>query len=75
MSNKQEILFIKSFGKSLRKLRRSKKLSQENLANDADIPINQVGRIERGEIATSLSTLYKLAKALDVEVRDLFLEV
>jgi transcriptional regulator with XRE-family HTH domain len=72
VSNKEEIHFIKSFGKRLRALRLSKKLSQENLANDADIPINQVGRIERGEIATSLSTLFKLAKALNVEVKDLF---
>jgi transcriptional regulator with XRE-family HTH domain len=72
VSNKSEIHFIKSFGNRLRVLRRSKELSQENLANDADIPINQVGRIERGEIATSLSTLFKLAKALDIEVKDLF---
>ena len=38
------------FGKHLKKLRTEHGLSQEDLANDADVPINQIGRIERGEI-------------------------
>ncbi len=68
----EEQLFIAKFGDHLRKLRLSKNLSQEMLANDADIPINQVGRIERAEISTSLNTIYKIAKALDVDVKELF---
>lgn len=47
-------------------------LSQENLANDADIPINQIGRIERGEISTTIGTLFNIAIALDIDVKDLF---
>ncbi len=46
-------------------------LSQEDLANDANIPINQVGRIERGEINPSLSTLNSLAKALELRLNQL----
>ena len=42
------------------------------LANDANIPINQIGRIERAEISTSLSTIYKIVKALDIDIKDLF---
>lgn len=64
--------FIKAFGKNLRKLRTSKGVSQESLAYEADIPINQVGRIERGEINTTLVTIKALAEALDVEVIVLF---
>jgi transcriptional regulator with XRE-family HTH domain len=64
--------FEKEFGKRIKKLRLNKNLSQEMLANDADIPINQIGRIERAEISTSLKTIYKIAKALEVEVIDLF---
>lgn len=60
------------FGNRIKKLRLNKNLSQEMLANDADIPINQIGRIERAEISTSLKTIYKIAKALDVEVIELF---
>lgn len=69
---KEEQLFISRFGNHLRTLRLEKNLSQEMLANDADIPINQIGRIERGEISTSLSTIYKIANALEIDIKELF---
>ncbi len=74
MLENEEIQFIQNFGKRLRKIRIEKNLSQENLANDADIPINQVGRIERAEIFTSLKTIYRLSKALNIEIIELFRE-
>jgi len=42
------------------------------LANDANIPINQIGRIERGEINTIITTLHSIAKALNIPTSDLF---
>ena len=48
-------------------LRIEKGFSQEELAYQADIPINQVGRIERGEVNTTISTLFVIANALQVE--------
>ena len=36
------------------------------LANDADIHINQIGRIERAEINTTVKTLVKIANVFDV---------
>ena len=71
MENKEQ-LFLVNFGKQLRKIRTEKNLSQEMLANDANIPINQIGRIERAEISTSLNTIYKIANALGVNVIELF---
>lgn len=68
----KNIKFMKAFGKNLKMLRHKAKLSQEDLANDCDISISQIGRIERGEINTSISTLYVLAKALKMEIKDLF---
>ncbi|MBC7640729.1 MAG: helix-turn-helix transcriptional regulator [Flavobacterium sp.] len=65
-------IFLKKFGESLKKIRITKKLSQEMLANDADIPINQIGRIERAEIGTSLITIFKIANALEISVIKLF---
>lgn len=62
---------IRNFGKHLKIVRMEKGLSQENLANDADIPINQIGRIERGEINPSLSTINSIAKALNIKLYDL----
>lgn len=68
----EEQLFLTKFGNRLREIRLAKNLSQEMLANDADIPINQVGRIERAEISTSLHTVYKIAKALEIDIKELF---
>jgi len=62
---------IKAFGKRVKELRNSQSLSQEELANAADIPLSQVGRIERGEINVTLSTIYALAKGLEVEFQEL----
>jgi len=64
--------FVIEFGKNLQAIRKNKNLSQEDLANDADIPINQVGRIERGEINTTIITLHSIAKALSISITDLF---
>lgn len=63
---------IKAFGRRLRDLRISYGLSQEQLANEAEIPLSQVGRIERGEINPTLSSINVLAKALKVEIKELF---
>ncbi|MEQ7800534.1 helix-turn-helix transcriptional regulator [Pedobacter sp. ASV1-7] len=63
---------IKAFGQRVRNLRNSQELSQEQLANLADIPLSQVGRIERGEINPTLSTIYALANALKIQVNDFF---
>ena len=64
--------YLKAFGRNLYNLRVAKGLSQEQLANKADIPINQVGRIERGEVNTTISTTYVIAKALEVPSKTLF---
>lgn len=47
-----EIELIKSVGEKIRMRRLEINLSQELLSYDANIPRNQVGRIERGEIST-----------------------
>ena len=70
----QEKKFIKKFGERLRELRLSKNLSQEELANTAEIPINQVGRIERGEINTTITTIKVLADSLKIHISELFVD-
>jgi len=68
----EEIEIIKSVGEKIRQKRIELNLSQETLCYDANIPRNQVGRIERGEISTTITTLYKICKALKIEIKDLF---
>ncbi len=58
--------YIEAFGKNLKRLRESKNLSQRELEDLAKISFSQIGRIERGEQNASISTLYALAKALEV---------
>ena len=60
------------FGENLRKQRLLKDLSQEALATKANVPVSQIGRIERGEINTTISTACLLAKILDIPYSELF---
>lgn len=72
MVKNRNIELNKAFGDHLRKLRLAQNLSQEELANLIDVPISQIGRIERGEGNPTISTLYLLSKALKIDLKDLF---
>jgi len=56
---------------NLRAFRRSKGLSQEELADMCDLHRTYVGSVERGERNVTLSTLETLATALGVSVPEL----
>lgn len=51
--------------------RLSKHISQMTLSYDANVPVSQIGRIERGEINTTIGTLYKICTALGIDFKDL----
>jgi len=55
------------FGINLRKLRLQKGLSQEKLAELADLHRNYVGGVERGERNIALLNIVALARALHVK--------
>ncbi|HLO69670.1 MAG TPA: helix-turn-helix transcriptional regulator [Flavipsychrobacter sp.] len=63
---------IKQFGKKLREIRKSKGISQEALAYATDLHLSQIGRIERGEVSTSISFVYLFAEILEVEPTSFF---
>ena len=54
------------FGIAVRRLREQRQLSQEQLAERADLNRSFVGEIERGLASPSLLTVTKLAQALQV---------
>ena len=58
-------------GIKTRLLRIKMKLSQEKLAEFADINKNTIGLIERGEISPTIETLDRIAKALNIELKEL----
>ncbi len=72
MRNSKDTKFVKTFGKNLRKIRLNKGISQEYLADEANITSNQVSRIENGEVNTTIVTINALAKALGVEISEMF---
>lgn len=63
--------FLKELGLKLKELREKKGLSQFQLAIEAEIPKNQVGRIERGQINTSVYNLKRISEALGISLVDL----
>ena len=62
-----------AFGESLKAWRQQRGFSQEELASDAELSPSFVGMLERGEKTTTLLQIGKLADALSIEVKDLFL--
>ena len=60
-------------GANVRRLRRERGLSQEQLAFEAEIDRTYVSQIERAVINPSLLVLHKVAKALGSTVPDLLL--
>ena len=60
------------FGKRLRQVRLERGFSQEELAYSCGLTLSQIGRIERGVINTSLSTVFVIARTLKVELSYLF---
>lgn len=62
----------KEFGKRLQYLRRQASLTQEQLAEQAEISVDFLSLVERGINAPSFDNLEKLAKALGVSVQELF---
>jgi XRE family transcriptional regulator, regulator of sulfur utilization len=66
---------LKILGESIRKHRSQIGMNQEELAERANLHPVYVGKIERGEQWISLHALLRVAKALDVRVRDLVKEL
>ena len=62
----------KEVGSNIRNLRRKKRLTQEKLAELADLHRAYIGQVERGEKNIGLINLEKIAKALGVIPQKLF---
>lgn len=64
-------LLCQTLATNVRRVRRARKVSQEQLAFDAEIDRTYVSQIERSVINPSLLVLHKVAVALGVTVVDL----
>ena len=59
------------FGFNLKKIRTSKGLSLRALARNCDIDDSNISKIENGKFDIQLSTIFELAKGLEIEPREL----
>jgi len=62
----------KIVGSNVRRLRVERKLTQEQLAHDAEIDLTYLGGIERGRRNPSVSVLGRLAASLEIHPAELF---
>lgn len=63
---------IKKLGHKIRIERQKRKMSQEKLAELADLNRNFVGMIERGETNLTVKKLENIANVFDMDIMDLF---
>lgn len=63
------------FGSAIKKRRSELGISQEELAEQANLHRTYIADIERGERNVALINIEKLAKALNISISALFVEV
>ena len=64
------IVIDHSFAAVLRRLRKQKGLSQEQLGFKADLHRTYISQLERGLKSPSLKTLYKITSILEISLSD-----
>lgn len=64
--------YMIKFAKNLKRLRKQKGLTQDDLATNDEISRSTIGMIETGKTDITVSKLLLIANALKIEVKDLF---
>lgn len=68
-----ERMFLKGLGRQVRILRQEKNLTQAELGEQAGMGLKYVGEVERGRTNPTVRLVWRLSRALAVEVFELFL--
>lgn len=66
---------IKAFGLVVKQMRKARGLSQELLADEASLDRTFISQLETGTKQASLTTIFRLASALQVEASELLRRV
>ena len=64
--------FVLKVGRNIKKYRKQKGLSQFRLAIETDVTPSAIANIEHARSDTTLTKINAIAKALDINPRDLF---
>lgn len=71
MANDEQSI-LKKLGKSIAKQRKVRGITQQQLADKLETARAYIGHIEQGIKSPSLEILEKIARALKVQIKDLF---
>lgn len=71
MSGTQETKLLQTFGRRVAGIRKSKSMTQSDLAEKVNMSVVAIAYIETGKRWVRLSTLDKIAKVLKTNVSDL----
>jgi transcriptional regulator with XRE-family HTH domain len=63
--------YFKLLGEKIKRLRKAKKLTLSSLCYKNGLEPSTVSRIEKAQVDAKLSTLLKIAEALEIEFHDL----
>lgn len=72
MSNAPEQKLMKAFGKRVSEVRKSRGVTQQELAENIGMSVVAIAYIETGKRWARLGTLNKISSSLKVSVADLF---
>jgi transcriptional regulator with XRE-family HTH domain len=63
---------LKAFAEQLKKVRKEKGFTQEELAYQSELSLSQIARIETYKINPTLSTIFQISRTLKVPLSKLF---
>lgn len=76
MKTKRKLIFdekgLTSFAKHLKSVRKKRGFTQESLAYESGLSLSQIARIETARINPTLSTIFTIARTLNVSLKEIF---
>ena len=72
LSRTPEEQLHRAIGETIRNLRKERALTLKQMAKRTGLSVSLLSQIERAESSASISSLYKIAVALDARIQDLF---
>lgn len=72
MHNVRNQKFLNKLAKNLKKARKDRGVSQEDLAYKSGLTLSQIARIETAKINTTVSTINAILQALGADANELF---
>lgn len=75
MTNTKELKMMKAFGKRVAEVRKSRGVTQQELAENIGMSVVAIAYIETGKRWARLGTLSKIAKSLKVGISELFKDI